>query len=134
MPVKIKVLDQGAGFLFYCTGRVTAVELIEAIKALVDKADAISFCDYVIIEYAEDAILAASPENLRMIADTVKLAGEINPDAAIAVIAASDSVYGLSRMWSVFVEDSSLRTRVFRHKSDAEKWLNEVIGWGDDQP
>jgi hypothetical protein len=36
-------------------------------------------------------------------------------------------MFGLSRMWEVFVDQIGWKTKVFRSKSEAELWIKELI-------
>jgi hypothetical protein len=40
-----------------------------------------------------------------------------------AIVAERDAVYGLSRMFQVFLEELGIRCRVFRSRDAAEDWL-----------
>jgi hypothetical protein len=47
---------------------------------------------------------------------------------ACAIVAGSDAVFGMMRMFEVFAEDAFASTRVFRSMANAELWLaaNEI--------
>lgn len=50
----------------------------------------------------------------------------VHPDARIAIVAASDVQFGMSRMYEVLIEGRSPGThRIFRDIEEAEAWLTE---------
>jgi hypothetical protein len=42
-----------------------------------------------------------------------------------AIVAPSDRAYGMSRMFEVFAEESSIDVRVFRDFDEAKRWVVE---------
>lgn len=54
-------------------------------------------------------------------------AAKINSNMIIAIVASSDLIYGLSRMWEANSDSSPFKSMVFRNIEDAEKWIDEMI-------
>ena len=50
---------------------------------------------------------------------------ETHPSFAIAIVAAHDLEYGLSRMWQAFVDDTPIESIVVRTRVEALRWLAE---------
>jgi hypothetical protein len=51
----------------------------------------------------------------------------VSPGARVAVIAPTDMLFGVSRMWGVFVEPSGMEIQVFRLRAAAEQWVKAAI-------
>jgi hypothetical protein len=66
-------------------------------------------------------------ENIRAKAGMDKIAAEINPDVVVALIASKNVMFGLTRMWEVFVDQIGWKTKVFRSKTEAEVWIKELV-------
>ena len=52
-------------------------------------------------------------------------------DASVAIVAPKDSLFGMARMWEVYVEATGWRTKVFRSSEEALPWVvqsNAVSG------
>ena len=47
---------------------------------------------------------------------------------ACAILATSDVVFGISRVFEVFTEGLFSRTRVFRDREEARRWLGDPVG------
>ncbi len=48
-------------------------------------------------------------------------------DGRCAVVACSDSVYGMSRMWEIISSERSQHICVFRQMDDAVTWLGDAV-------
>lgn len=64
-----------------------------------------------------------SNEDIKMIADRDKVHEPIFDKSKCAVVATSDLIFGLSRMWEIISEDTSLTTMIFRDIRKAIDWL-----------
>lgn len=51
-------------------------------------------------------------------------------DIVLAIVGESDIVYGLARMYQVFVDEASWKVKVFRDLEAAKAWINEQTGQG----
>lgn len=48
-----------------------------------------------------------------------------------AIVAKSDLVFGLTRMWDTLSDGSNLKKKIFREIHDAERWLGLDLGFSD---
>ncbi len=126
MSVEISFLDHEAGLRLTCTGTMNGSELLESNHKLLKLP--VQTCKYVLVQFQESATLVASADEIRQVAELDKLAAPCNPNVVIAVVAPTDAIFGLARMWSVFAEEFGWRTMVFRRRPDAEQWINSVTG------
>jgi hypothetical protein len=105
-----------------CTGTVTFEEVmahfdaLETDPALPDGAD-------VLLDLGEMVSLPES-EQLRSVAERVRrLLGRVRWGAC-AIVARQDALFGMSRMFEIFSQNSFTATRVFRERREAEAWLD----------
>lgn len=70
--------------------------------------------------------LSTAPERdqLRAVVAEMKDLGSALRWGALAIVAQTDLLFGMSRILGVFVEDSFSNTGVFRQVADAESWLD----------
>jgi hypothetical protein len=64
-----------------------------------------------------------STEELRTIAKERKSATTSSPRARTAMLAGSDVVFGVLRMYEAFSDGSNVVVRVFRNETEARSWL-----------
>ena len=77
---------------------------------------------HVLLDLSE---LSTAPdrERLRAVVHEVKALGSDRRWGALAIVARSDLLFGMSRIFGIFVEDSFTNTGVFRKIEEAETWL-----------
>jgi len=70
--------------------------------------------------------LVSAPERdqLRSVVAEMKEVGASLHWGVLAVAARTDLIYGMSRIFAVFVEDVFSNTGVFRQLSEAERWID----------
>jgi len=128
MPVTY-MLDRDAEFIeTQCVDDVTLEEVLdhfrelEADPALPKRLDV--FLDL------ERMTSIPSSDQLRDVAfavDRLKMKTELG---ACAILAERDVVYGMSRVFEVFAEGLFARTRVFRDRETARRWLTDPAAGG----
>jgi hypothetical protein len=132
MPIEVEVLQDGAGMLLICRGKITGKEKIEIMERLLASPESVSGLRYIVIDQA-DAALDLSPQDLRILAGQARRLAQIAPATVVAAIIAPREVdYGMARMWQVFVEETGWETMVFRSIDEADSWLREKVGaWAE---
>jgi hypothetical protein len=124
MPVSVATMQDGAGLLFICTGKVTAKDLLDAKDRLLETPTLLKECRFAIVDLGLASSLQLSPDEVRKIADRDRdLAVITRPGLPVAVLAPNDVAYGLARMWEVFVENTGWETIIFRTRSEGEDWV-----------
>jgi len=107
-----------------CTGDVTLEEVmdhfseLEADPLLPDRLDVFLDLDK----------MTSLPEGhqLRDVAGAVERLMAKVEWGSCAILASSDGIFGISRMFEVFAEGLFARTRVFRTREEAEHWLSRT--------
>ena len=52
-----------------------------------------------------------------------KSAFELNGDMLLVAIVPTDLMFGMSRLWQVYADEPSQRTKVVRSQEEADAWL-----------
>lgn len=126
MTIKINHIDDGVGIEIIATGCVTGDEIIAAHQEIYSPGN-LKKQRYQIIDRTDCKEYQVSSEDIKKIAEIDKAASNTNPDIIIVIIASTDLQFGVSRMWQVYVEDSTFETEIFRDRITAENWLKEQL-------
>jgi hypothetical protein len=114
MPVEIKDLDDGLGTFIRGWGIVTEKELINALKKhLAQDKDKIKKYRYSLSDYSAITKAEISTETVKLRADILLSAANINPDIIVATVATEDYLYGLSRMGEILRSKANWEEMVF---------------------
>ena len=128
MPIHLHTCDNGLGYHIHYSGTVTDDEYREHIE----RYPAISDEDFNKIRYGltdltdvEEFLLDTDTvvEMGRRSAETIKR----NPSLLIAIAAPNDVGFGLSNVWSVWLESSPANVRLFRSVEPARQWLRDQL-------
>ena len=127
MAIEIRYLDDGIGVCWLGQGVVTGQDLLEASKETFKSEEILKQIKYAVIDFTSIDKASMQTENIRAKAGMDKIAAEINPDVVVALIASKNVMFGLTRMWEVFVDQIGWKTKVFRSKTEAEVWIKELV-------
>ena len=128
MPIEITDLDGGMGSLIVGHGVVTRQEYVDTMtRHLRQDTDKFAKYKYGLCDYSAVTKAEALPEDIREIANLCRGAARVAPGAVVAMVAATDIVYGLARMWESLLDEMPWHTMVFTSRPDAEKWLKEKV-------
>ena len=120
-------LEEGVG-VFRSSGEVDYQEAMQVyqggLDALVERNDPVSLVLFDLLESNENR----SQAELRAIVDAARRSlGE----ARMALLARSELLYGLSRMFSAFAEQAGFDVEVFKRRDEALSWLHGGPGPSD---
>jgi hypothetical protein len=77
----------------------------------------------ILIDYREIAELIAKTEDIEKIVNQDKTIEPLFDKSKCAIVAGSDLVFGVSRMWEALSADTKIMTMVFRNIEDSLGWL-----------
>jgi hypothetical protein len=122
-------LDPDAGFIrTRCVGDVRVQEVLAHFTELATDPKLPPRLD-VLLDLREITTLPET-EHLRAVAGSVHRLESRVTWGACAIVATSPGMFGMSRMFEVFVQDAFARTHVFRELAEAERWLARARGEG----
>jgi len=104
-----------------CYGDVTLSEVLGHFQALKDDPARPEYLD-VLLDLSE---MTSSPtaDQIRSASDGLKGLQGLLTFRYCAIVASRDVIFGMARMWSVFVEPLFTEVAVFRSTVEAEVWL-----------
>ena len=124
MPLTYEDTKDG-GILVKGKGVISANEIKEINNDLYRSPENILKIKYQLWDLTEVSDALVSNADITFFANQDNAAVEVNPNMIIAIVANSDLIFGLSRMWDVY---SNFKHMVYRDIADAEKWIDEMIG------
>ncbi len=104
-----------------CTGAVTLDEVVAHFRSL-ESDPLLPSCPNVLLDLAGTESVPESRQ-LRSVVDELQRMAPRVVFGACAIVATSDALFGMSRMFEVFAERQFSRTHVFRDLSRARSWL-----------
>jgi hypothetical protein len=133
VPYIIRQLEDGKGILSNGSGKVTLAEIERAKQEFARSPDFASPKAYLLIDLTDVTALDLSGAEIQGTAEsTVRMFPSLfSPGAKAAIIAPTDILFGLARMWEVFVERSRLDVQVFRSRAAAEEWVKATNSSAD---
>ena len=125
MPYTIRLLEDGRGILAQGSGTVTLEEIERAKQEFIRSGELKSPIAYLIVDGTGASASDFSGADIRRVAEsTTRLSPSLfSPGARAAVVAPTDMLFGVARMWEVFVEGAGMEVQVFRSREDAEPWV-----------
>lgn len=121
MPVTYTI-DKGNRIIHTkCSGPVTIEEVIDHFHGLEQDPDCPELVD-VLLDLSEETSIPTK-QNLQEVASEIsRVRGRVQ-FGNCAIVACTDALFGMLRMFEVFTEKYFQRTFVFRTTLDAENWL-----------
>ena len=126
MPMTVTYI-KNSGVLIKGEGVVTGSEIKEANDKIYDSRENIMKIKYQLCDFLEVSEFLVTHEDIVFHSEQDYKAANINPHMIIAIVASSDLIFGLSRMWEAYSYRSPFQSMVFRSIEDAEKWIDEMI-------
>ena len=122
MPIDVTQGEADGLTVWIETGVVTGTEIIRANEGMYGKAPPGTHHRQ-LLDYSEVERFDVDNEEVRRIAEQDLSAAANHSSIRIAVVGLRDQVFGLARMWEVYVEGANIETKVFRSLSAAREWL-----------
>jgi len=123
MPVKINILDNGAGIEFISSGVVTGKDIIEANRKIYTP-EILSRLKYKIIDRTTCTEYLVTSDEMRIIANQDIQASKINGNITIVLVTPTKLQYGMTRMWQVLIEETGFKTEIFDNRESADNYIN----------
>ena len=124
MPIQLIYEPDGVGVVFKGTGIVDGAE-IQRCNDQIYAPERILQLRSQLCDFCEVTKFNLSDDDMRLLAAQDRAAAAQNPNLAIAIVGNNDLMFGLAKMWEVFVSEASLKAKVFRTLQEARDWLEE---------
>ncbi|MDY6951895.1 MAG: hypothetical protein SWE60_10300 [Thermodesulfobacteriota bacterium] len=126
MPLRIIYTEDG-GIIAKGEGIVTGSDIKEINNIIYASPKHIEEIAYQVGDFTDVTDVFISSSEIEELAIEDKEASAVNPNMLIALVGRKDLIYGLSRMWEAFTDDSPFETMVFRKMEDAQQWIKEKL-------
>lgn len=125
MPIGIEDTDGGLGNHIVGSGHITGEEYLAAMRAhLTQDAASFSRYRYSLIDFKEVAEIQISNAEIEEVVHLCREAAKVNPNPLLAIIAESDVLFGLARMYEALLSGTDWEVMVFRTTQGAENWIH----------
>jgi hypothetical protein len=121
MPVRYQIDKPNELIRTECIGDVTLEEVVNHFQVLTQDPLCPNHLD-VLLDLTEQTSLPES-DQLREVTAAIRRVQRWVRFGACAIVAPTDALYGMLRMFQVFTEDLFREAQVFRSIGDAEAWL-----------
>jgi hypothetical protein len=121
MPIEYHIDTAKAIIYTRCFGDVTLAEVLDHFRVLVRDPDLPEHLD-VLLDLSEQTSMPKTNQ-LRLVVDAIRRARASIDFGAVAVVACTNALYGMFRMFQVFTEDLFGEISVFRSVAEAQAWL-----------
>jgi len=126
MPIEIHILQNGMGRLWICHGIITGRDFI-ANNERIFRTKSYEGVRWLLLDETDARLQEMSAKEIRKIRGQDDRLAAVLPKLVTAVVAPSDFIFGMSRMWEMLTERPGWSVRSFRSRPEAEAWLrNEV--------
>jgi hypothetical protein len=109
------------------SGVLKGQEIIDATISLLTTEDRVRDIAFGLVDLVDVTRAEITTDELRQIADADKRLAQLAPRVVLAVIAPSDLVYGLARMWEMLVEETGWTTVIVRSRAEADAWVKTKL-------
>jgi hypothetical protein len=124
MPIPYQIDTTQSLIRTKCVGNVSLQEVLGHFDALEKDPDCPPMLD-VLLDFS-DLETVPETDQLMAVADRMRRASRRVKFGACAIVAKSDVIFGIARMYTVYAEPHFTTARVFRDFLQAEFWLNSV--------
>ena len=133
MPVRLRVLEKGALLHVVFEGTVTDADLQQLSDELLGASESVPG-QRELIDLRGVEAQQVSSDALREMSERFTAADRAPGSVKSAVVASTDFIYGLARMYQTFRSESALQLQVFREMEEALEFLGLDAEPGLDAP
>ncbi len=124
MPIQLIYDTDGIDVIIRGSGIVNADELQHSNEQIYS-GDRVHKLRSQMFDFTGVSKFDLSTADMDMLAEQDKAAASKSPNLVIAIVGSDDLMFGLAKMWEVFVSEASLKANVFRTITEACAWLDE---------
>lgn len=127
MSIEHSFIDSGRGILLVGRAAVEGQDLLSLKQGFANEPERMKDTSYWLVDFFEVSELRMSIDEVSQLIEIDRQLSHTIPNSIVAVVAASDSVYGFARMWEIKVESVGWTTSVFRDIADAKFWIRSRL-------
>ena len=124
MSIEVRLTEDGIGMVATGVGVLTGQDLLDATAQLREEAERNPEIRYAVMDLSAISEEKVETRSIGVLAgQRLKLTQEL----CVVVVAPSDVLFGISRMWEMMAERRSFGSRVVRTRAEAITWLQERL-------
>ena len=128
MPVDIYLADHGLGVIMRCSGPISGTDLVNTHVAFINENEkALSAIRYWYSDHSEAEFANFSSNDIRRLSEIAVDLSQINMGVTLAICAPRNLIFGMSRMFGIYAEQTGWLIKIFREQEEAKIWLRETI-------
>lgn len=117
---------EGKGVLYSARGVVDGAEMLSGALADARAAAERGELEYALVDFTLVTELRVTPVDVRRAIEKDERLARIAPHVILALVAPTDHVFGMARMYQTLAEDTGWTIQVFRRRRDAEDWIADL--------
>jgi len=126
MSVDIKVVNEKNAYYLGFKGKVTLDDIKFGVKKIYSEEE-IYLRKYQIIDFSETTAVDVSSSDVKEVVSMNKEGLRLNSDFKLAIVAPTDLLFGMSRIYKAYGESIGFKISVFRDKENSELWLQRQL-------
>jgi hypothetical protein len=128
MAIEIRDVRDGLGVMITATGFLSEEEYLDSLRQhLTQDREKFKRYRYSLSDFSDLTGFEIRTSAVRTVADLCRSAARVNPDMVVAVVAAQDAAFGLSRMWEALSDEGAWEIHVFRKREEAREWIAQHV-------
>jgi hypothetical protein len=127
MGIRFSLTADGIGVMYTSFGVLTGRDLIEADGRLHAEIERNPAFRYLLVDHSAVPEQKVDTESLKLLAARTEDNVGMIPEGLVAIVAPSDVLYGLSRLWAARAQHPKMVTEVTRKRETAIAWLEEQL-------
>jgi len=127
MSIRVSKTANGVGMMYTSSGVLTSRDLLEANARLHAELEVNHAIRYLLVDHSAISWEEVDAKSLKDLAGRTEDNLRTIPEGLVAIVAPSDVLFGLSRMWSMLAEHEKLAIEVTRTKEAAIEWLEQQL-------
>lgn len=116
-------VDEGRGLEYTPQGELTADDVLAVKRSLFAEPQRLKVVTHALIRLDGVTRFAATAAEIQAIADIDAQLARLLPGMIVAVVAPTDVLFGMARMWEGFADATGWRIAVFRSLAEAQDWI-----------
>jgi len=128
MPCEVIIEDGGKKVCFRYSGELIESEVLNSVRDHFTDIEIIKSVEVIVADHTEVVSIKSDTRDIKQLAVFFMGACVQNENVAVAVIAPSDHLFGLCRMWEAYTVGISWGLMVFRTHEEADVWLASIAG------
>lgn len=127
MPYKVTYTEHPVGVTTAFYGVVTDDDIVQSCLERTASDDLIKDLTYILDDFVDVTEFKVTPKTVETAAEFAVKASQLNKKPAYLSIMPTDLLYGMSRMWQAYTDETEWKRDIVRTREEAEKWLEANV-------